>query len=281
MRQLILGLLLLSCVSSVHAGPIIVGNGGGQGEYSVVFAHANLKTILRDCGSAACGLDSREQTLLKKIEDVASGVPAIVMKTEKEMGSVRFLLQGKDVWINQDHLWVDEKKTSAYGLADGVVLWIEILATREALDPAEFASIDLKVLSSLKNYVQRAQQLSTDFQSFEYLMWRRAGMPDLLLVRDPFFNEVDVTKAISEHLGCTTVAALKFFSPSLNPGPGGSGPLDDYLLTLDFGVRWDCDSGKGSSIGRAVVEARRQKPDGPLAFDPKSVFVHVETGGIH
>ncbi|MEK7357652.1 MAG: hypothetical protein AAB250_14470 [Bdellovibrionota bacterium] len=267
-------------LSAAHAGPVIVGNGGGAGEYSVVFARTNLAEIFRDCGSTACGLDPQEKLDFSRLEAAVPNKPSIVIKTEKEMGTVLFLLQGAEVWINQDLLWLDVKKTDAYGLADAVVLWMKILEAQTGLDPAQFATIEAKALTSLKNYVQRAQMLSTDNQMFEYLLWRKKTPTDVLFLRDPGMIEIDVATAVAAHLKCATVQSLHFFSPALMAGPGGSGPMDDYALYFDFGVRWKCDSSSGNSFGRVVVIAKRTEVGGSLTFENSSVFVHVETGGI-
>lgn len=140
MRFVVALVLVLSFLPFAHAG---------RGEDSVVSARANLSSLLRECRLMSCGLDVEEGKTLALIE--AASVPAIVMKSYKEMGTILFVLDGAEVWINRDLLWVDEKRTIAFGLAHALSLWIEILATQESLDVARYDSIRAKILVAFAN----------------------------------------------------------------------------------------------------------------------------------
>lgn len=258
-------------------GPIIV-RGGGEGEYSVIFAHAHLAELARDCALTSCGFSRDESELFSGLSPSLRAPPRPLLKGKAEMGERLFSFEGADVWINQDLLWVDAEKSEAYDLAEAFVLWIRISCARQGLDSRVFAPIVAKARMALKAETQRGQIASSDKQTFEFLLWRNGSGSDRLAVRDPALNSMDLSRAVSSHLGCGSESLVKYFAPAWIPAFETLEDPDRILLTLNFGVKWSCGgSVKGNSFGRALIAAERGG-NGAFVFDPNSLFISIDTG---
>ena len=92
-------------------GPVIVGNGGGTSEYSVVFVHQNLKQMLDDCANFSCSFSLDEYQIFSQVIYGAISKYELNFGNTENMGNRLFGFMGKGVWINQDLLWLDADKT--------------------------------------------------------------------------------------------------------------------------------------------------------------------------
>jgi len=259
---------LLTLSSQVFAGPIIVGNGAGEGEYSVVFVRANLVQILEECANVSCHLNNDEHKKLLLLQKQAAKAPAPVIKTSSEISGKRFELHGKEVWINSDSLWSDGQKTIPYDVGDAADLWIHILAEDLHLNADSLNGIGQKIQQSLANETHRGSLDIDNAGTVEFILWSREDS-DTLVIRDPSLGTIDLSPAIAKAIQCAQPVAPRFYSPAWMT-------LVTRQITLQFGVDWTCQGKSYSS--RGITSVQLLDHEQKTSFDPSSVYIYVEQG---
>ena len=66
-----------------HAGPIVVGGGAGESEFSIVFARTNLPAIVTDCLKFSCRFTPQEAERLAILGQKAKTAPLALFKSSK------------------------------------------------------------------------------------------------------------------------------------------------------------------------------------------------------
>jgi hypothetical protein len=254
-------------------------NGGGAGEYSVVFASHNLHELLTDCRDLSCNPTAAERGILSLLLQTTQ--PTAIFKTKKELGSELFRITlGNEVWINQDELWLDRDHSEPFDLAAGVALWIDVLALELQADPLISSTLSEKARAAFAREFLRGRTDASGGQTFEYLVWQKAGLSDAFVIRDPSLTTIDLIPGIEHDLACAA-PTVKFFAPAWDLGPRDPLAPSEVLFFLQFGVKWTCPAlgsqaaTDGNSTGQVSINTRRGA-DGTYAFDPSSLFIHIE-----
>lgn len=203
MKKLILIVLLFTGFQS-SAGPIIVGQGTGQSEYTLIFARTNLPELLRSCLNV-CALSSEQTSVLKTLIDQAGNPPVAIFKTSSELESqvYRLNLDNREVWFNQDELWLDVARTVAFDIPNATRLWVDILGA------ANLPTGNRKHLEHIKNELAlilsqrfiRIPGLMVGEPVLEALVWK-SDVQDKFFIRNSEFENYDFTPVIQGFLGC-------------------------------------------------------------------------------
>lgn len=252
--------LVLVITSSALGGPIVVGNGGGEGEFSVIFVAANLKEILSECEVAACALSSSEKTQLTKLEASIARAAHPVMKA---LGDELFEIHESEVWINQSRIWEDTAHTKPFNLGDAGALCLQILAAGTDMDTAR---LQTKLRNVLSSETLRAEVIAAGASAVEFVLWKNTAS-DLLIVRGPQLETIDLMPSLSKAIGCEDLRDLRVFSPTWLA-------LSPSHLTLQFGATWTCGSAGYSSHGFADINLVRSGQG--YAVDASAISSFVE-----
>jgi hypothetical protein len=169
------------------AGPIIVGTGAGQSEYSIIFVESQLTQILRECADLSCQLSPAEKTEFLPLVLAAHIPRSMLFKTENEMhgdifrvtppapnqtsttgfgnGVANVVGNSHSIWFNQSRLWLDAAHTRPYDVGDAAALWLDVLAQLSAVQGAPlsaknaFPNLSLfkeRIARSLRGQVERS-----------------------------------------------------------------------------------------------------------------------------
>jgi hypothetical protein len=288
-------LLSIFNLKASAAGPIIVGNGAGEGEYSVVYVRSNLSGIFEECANISCQLSAEEKQTLQTLRSLASVAPPARFKTSVEMGQRIFELHGTqnagEVWINQDLLWQDSLKTVPFDVGHGAELWTHIIATVGKLPAEAVGSLGIKLKESLANVTRRgsigvgiASGPGFPNATVEYLLWSRKK-DDSLVIRDPLLGSLELSASLAAAVHCPEPVVPRIYSPSWLPlGERGLSQRrlrgDSALrLTLQFGVKWSCRGKTYGSHGLSFVELVTSSTSLPV-FDPSSLYTYIEQGSF-
>lgn len=256
------------------SGPIIVGGGAGEGEFSVIFVRSNLKQIIEECAAISCHLDSADQQLLKNISKNSEHPPEIFFTDSTILNEKIFEIRGQHVLINQEKLWTDVEKTKAYSVADAGALWIQILATWNDV-PTSTQVIREALTLSLITETRRSKLELDPQKTVEFILWKNKTQ-DILVVRDPALESIDLSDSISHALKCSSPSEIRLYSPSWMP-TNWNFPVfaNDHHLTLQFGISWRCGKQSFSSNGYSSMQLIL-KNNSPWSFDPASIDSYVE-----
>lgn len=240
-------------------GPILVGQGGGQSEFSLVFAHQNLNLFLSTCLSATCQLSTVEKSRLRVLLNrFKIRPPQAVFKSTNELGTMLFAVDSvaNSVDINKDLLWLDAGGTIAYDIPSAVVFWLDVLAqldpsSSKALDSELKAKVHLRILDKLS----KAQVNFNSGNNFEALVWRQQSAHDRLFIRDSEFNSFDFTPLILSGELCFAgrPSALRINTVRwawLNPR--GETAL---RMGLELIMNWDCSGSSHRGRAKLVLSA--------------------------
>jgi hypothetical protein len=260
-------------VPIAFAGPIIVGNGAGEGEYSVVFVSAKLPSILEECGNVSCQLTSDEQKIFQALQAQASFPRTLVFKNSQSLGHNIFEIQGAEVWVNQDLLWRDSLQQIPFDVSDAGDLWIHVLASAAKLQSPLVDTIGQKISLSLSHETSRGRLDIENKGSVEFILWSRQSS-DTLVIRDPALTILDLSDALKNAIHCPKPVSPRIFSPAWMSLVGGAAPTERLNLTLQFGMSWTCQGRSVVSRGLAAIQLVSEK--GSAIFDPKSVYLYVE-----
>lgn len=266
-------------------GPIIVGNGAGEGEYSVLFVKTNLQDILEECANVRCQLTSHEQSTLAGLRNVAPRVSQVLFKSSKEMPGKIFELHATssraDVWVNQDLLWEDAKKSVAFTVGDAAELWIHILAAINGGEIPSVQSLGEKLKAALTTETQRGGQSISSPQggmasdmTVEYLLWSHNNV-DVLVIRDPQLGTLELMKSIAGAIHCAEPTVPRIFSPAWLPLVTTGARV---RLTLQFGIAWTCQGRSYTTHGLSFVELLTDRKS--AAFDAATLYSFIDQGAL-
>lgn len=274
----LLALLLTSTLAlwslASEGGPIGVGNGGGSSEYSVVFAHENLVSLLKDCANYTCNLQFDEHVILTELIGAALDSPLTLKFSNSQLlGKLRYKIVDENVFVNQDLLWVDAAKTVSYEIGDALSLWVTITADRIGETNPIVNSIAAKVKRDMQQSMGRGRYDAPKDYTFEFLEWKKLDQPDVLVIRDPFLNVINVTEMMIQQVGCPGNLEIELYSPAWLP-IGSTTETTDVTLALDFGAKITCDGNMSQGSARLFVTAKRDKKN-DLAFDLQSTILQL------
>jgi hypothetical protein len=261
MKTLLITLLaLLTAAVTCHAasGPIIVGTGAGESEYSVIFARAKLAEILTDCLQISCALTATQSAGFANLVQLAQTPPTVQFKSGALLLNRLYEIHGTEVWFNQDRLWLDSIQTKPFDVAEAAALWIDVLAPNG--DKAALNLLKTKLRESLRQNLSRVRAALNDGLTFELLHWRPAQGQDRLYARDPALQTVELSQALIAHLGCSEgLKSLKIFSPTWVSMTQTA--QAEYLFNLGLGVKWTCGSITKSESGYILISAKGTRLD--------------------
>jgi hypothetical protein len=266
-------------------GPIIVGNGAGEGEYSVLFVKANLKDILEECANVRCQLTAQEQSTLAGLRNAVPRVSQVLFKSSKEMPGKIFELHANssraDVWVNQDLLWEDAKKSVAFTVGDAAELWIHILAAVSGGETPSVQSLGEKLKAALATDTQRggltipsSQGSAAADMTVEYLLWSH-NSADVLVIRDPQLGTLELTKSIAGAIHCAEPTVPRIFSPAWLPLATTGARV---RLTLQFGIAWTCQGRSYTTHGLSFVELLADRKS--AVFDAATLYSFIDQGAF-
>ncbi len=251
--------LLAAC--SASAGPILVGQGTGESEYSLTFARTNLVDLLRTC-NGICSLDPRQKAYLNDLIARAATPPAAYFT---DLSSVRlFEIQEnqRDVAFNQSELWLDDKKTAAFSIPYAVTVWIDVLSQIQPVlvaTPQDVEQLKSELLLVLaQRMIRYASAASINEAPFEALIWK-GTQSDRLYVRNRAFESYDFTSAITESIKCANGSVSRITINGFRWA--GIIALNDGTLSLriETSQNWSC--GNEPHRGGSTLTMKTKAPD--------------------
>jgi len=221
-------------------GPIVVGKGAGQAEFAILFIYENHQSLFRQC-HALCGLNADEDALLRGIEREFETPDLFkpVFKSKRELGTDVVRRRDREIWFNQDELWLNESKTVAYDLPAAMSLWLEVLSS------PIYPPVNADALGGLKGKLKALMGNETRYAEFKLgtgqiinaLLWRqnqRGEASDRLILWDLRSRFLDLTpKALAAADG----SGLKFYGMNWS-SPVGEGPKELRDLHLEVAASW-------------------------------------------
>lgn len=275
MKRLILIATLLTGFQ-IEAGPILVGQGTGQSEYSLIFARANLPELFRSCGSV-CALSTEQRALLKNLGERGAKPPAAVFKTRVDLGEQVFRLEnnGSEVWFNQDVLWLDGARTIPYSIPFATIVWVDVLVSQMplAVSEADLEQVRTELVLLLSQRMIRIPGTMAGVQVLEALVWK-SDVQDKFFIRNAEFENYDFTQAIQDSLACPIAARLNQLRISTVRWTLLTRESDEGRLRirLDTMLNWRC--GEEGRRGRAMIVMMAEPlPSGAFRIQPDTTQV--------
>ncbi len=197
-------IFFMSAVS--YAGPLIVRNGAGQSEFSVIFAREHIAEFYENC-ALVCGLTADESNVLQDLIATSKKKIRLLFKDSSQMSSKVFLRTDEGIWINQDLLWLDQDQSKPFDVAEAASLWTDIFNVSGL--PVE--SLKQNLISLLRSDL-KATTLKIGFGSeVTALLWKQnSSLSDRLILHDSDGKTIDVTDEILKLLG---TKAARFGQP--------------------------------------------------------------------
>lgn len=275
--SLLIVFITLSSSSKTFGGPIVVGKGSGEGEYSVYFVYSNLNQILKECYLISCQFNDFDKEIFSRLTVGAKDLPSPILESSINMQNRLFELKEAKIFINQELLWQDQKKTIPYNVGDAIDLWLQILAHVNRLDLVETTTIRQKLKSTLMSETDRSLIEINEMGSVEYILWGQTAM-DLLVIRDPQLNSIELNSSIIDAINCPLKGPIHLFSPAwLHINTNSTEKLEEFNLTLHFGIKWSCGTTMYSSRGFSLIKIKKYQK-GIVRFDFDSLYTYVEQG---
>lgn len=267
--------------ASEASGPIIVGGGAGQSEFSVAFVRTSLDQLIKDCFEISCKFSAEKKARLQKIQVKAQKPPVAFFRTSKDMGDHLFLLKDDaiNVLINQDLLWLDQAKTQPYEMSDAAKLWVDILAVNESFDANDLQDLKDGLAESIAGVTERQSAELSDGNEFESVVWRSPrGGDDRTFIRDPNLNLIEVSKDIEKAFECTNREGLTVYNLSWLSATDISTETEKRMvLRLNFVTTRKCSGVKRTVNGILLIEAKYT--EGVPEYDPSTVTVIKDDSG--
>lgn len=249
------------------AGPILVRNGAGESEFSLVLVRERLSTMLAVC-DGACALKLDEMAVLSQLKARAGHPPLANFAALNGAPVYAFSANGQTVTFNQDALWLDVQKTQSLKAPDALRIWIKILSEI----PPQLPSMPTAFLSNhLTEKVEKSwitlRSIEETGAFFEVLTFRDSV--DQILVRDASDQILDVTAPLLKSIDC--VAGLRSWQiHSVNWNRVVSEADGSKSARLDLISTWTCAS--ASERGRALIDFKTE-PAPSYKIDPGSLRV--------
>ncbi len=275
-KLFILSAIFLSSFAS-QAGPIIVGSGAGESEYSILFARTHLDELLSICAEDQCHLNSPQKLWLQRARKLAFLVPEAIFKNSQALGSQIYVrrTRSKEVWFNQDLLWLDPSSSKPYQVSDAVVLWLDILLGDKNISKAELSSLELELGAYLKDQVQLIISSGETTGGFSALLWTHQNRNDDLFLRDQAFQTFSVQESLQKAGLCSVgdASQLKFYSARWTSIQEQKNLEPTLMLRLEVSASWTC--GTQSGRGRILIIMNAEKKNS-YEIDPKSIRSFAE-----
>jgi hypothetical protein len=221
-------------------GPIVVGKGAGQSEFALIFAHQHMAELLRQC-LLTCELGTDEKRFAVDLEKrlVTDPLPQPVFKGKNDLGDVRFRRANREVWINQDLLWLDDAKTRALDVAAATSLWLDVVT--EGLKQAD----ERDLVERLKTKLVKELSAETKYAGHKFhgehllnaFLWRQHAAidsSDRLFLGD---FQAQVIELTSKAAGATRGSGIKFFAMNWIT-PVGAEQKELAPLHLEVSASW-------------------------------------------
>jgi hypothetical protein len=200
----ILAVLALVAVSacSKNDGPILVGQGTGESEYSLAFARMNLVELLRSC-NGVCVLDQSQRAFLDDITKLAAKAPVAHFEINGSQNMYRFTNpKYTDVVFNHNQLWQDADHKVAFDIPYAVGVWIDVLMYTKLVKSAESAdSVKFEIVNVLRQRIQRVEATYEQKTPFVAMTWKGKSA-DRLYIRNAVFENTEVTPKLAVSMGC-------------------------------------------------------------------------------
>lgn len=259
---------------ATKAGPIVVGGGAGGSEFAVVFARANLETMLSDCLRATCGLTADEAQAFEPLLDRTKSIPLAVFKTSAELSGNLYEVRPSEVWFNRELLWLDAGKTIPFDVDDASKLWLEILNLDGVVSKPDLLLLQTRLARTLD--IEKSEQAYDTENTFQILLWKTSPQMDRLYVSSSPADTFELTEAVIATLACSDLRSFKIQSPtwiSAAPIPP-TGKPETIILKLSLNVNWVCGTRSHAGFGSAIVRVTKNTSD-ILAFDPQSLEINM------
>jgi hypothetical protein len=262
-----------------QAGPIIVGGGSGESEYSMMFAFKNLKELSKECLQLTCGLSDQEKTVFKNFNAAANLSYNLVFKNQEAMAEKIYQVNqaAGEVLINQNRLWLDQNNSVSYQVSDAFALWVEILSADLKWNENQLHSIQEKIKSTYRNKIERVTINFEPKATFELLIWKRDGF-DQFFVKDPSFKNVELSQFIQTEFRCDAKEqALNIYSPTWV----SASPIDEadllrkVFFQMSFGYKTSCDQKTSFGTGRILFMAKLNA-DLIYEIDSKTIAINLK-----
>ncbi|MGE0527182.1 MAG: hypothetical protein AB7P49_08990 [Bdellovibrionales bacterium] len=280
-RKRILLILLVILSGTGAAGPILVGNGAGESEFSLLFARLRLPSLLAMC-DGICELNPGEQVLLSELKARGDSPPEAVFQGQPQLGGRMYVLRfGKktEVWFNSDELWLDQAKTKPIEIPQAVSLWMEILAatahpdsSTPPLPSSDFRSLQAKLELALGQSLRRVPAVFEKELVFEALLWAASPSGGRLFLRNSEYVADELTSHVREALACPVAPeGLRFHS--LRWTEVSRHESGELSLQMDLTQTWLCD-GRAQRGRVKLVFRTTSRP--PYGVEWRTVRVFLE-----
>ena len=240
---------------AAFAGPIIVGHGAGESEYSILFARTHIDDLLAVCAGDQCHFSPLEKDWLRTTRELAQHVPEAIFKTKKELGALRYLRHPIEhqVWFNQDLLWLDAAGSVPFQVSDAVALWMDILLVGKDIPKTELAILEFELAAALNDRVQSIFSSGDNTGGFTAILWTRQTGSDDIYFRDQSFQTFSGLEAVRAAALCGGGLAtqIKFHSGRWTSIEELNEAIPKLVLRLEVSATWTC--GKQSSRGRVQL----------------------------
>lgn len=251
--------LVFFAACSSSDGPILVGQGTGESEYSLAFARLNLAELLRSC-VGVCPLDDGQRAFLDRLIQMAPFAPEAFYEISGAGHVFRFGNEAKtSVIFNHSHLWQDPEGKVAYDIPYAVGVWVDVLMFKSRfLIPAYKDSVKTEVVAALRQRIQRVEATVQQKTPFVAMTWK-GKTSDRLYIRNGAFENFELTPKIATALGCEGGAATEVvinsvrFSEILTES--------DTSLNVRMETTQNFNCGVEARRGRTKILFRTSQPD--------------------
>lgn len=220
--------------------PVIIGSGGGKGEFSILYARTTFKKFLRHLSFLVSseGSDEERETI-KRI--TALPLPVVEFKTDKDLGISIFVLKNDGtVVLNKDHLWLDKEKTQPYDTATSFSFWIRLLGAINSLPNNSIESLSKKAHHTASNQIKEMTYSLALKQNLDVVIYRGGTSEnDSLTFNDPVGTVTDITTYLVALTKCSEIKTLRIHSLSSTYLKS-----DESSVTYQFPTRltWLCEN---------------------------------------
>ncbi len=275
---IVVGILIASLLfQTAYAGPIIVGQGAGESEYSILFARSHLDDLLSTCAGDKCHFSSIEKEWLKTTRTLAQNPPRAIFKNKATLGNLIYFKHSveNEVWLNQDLLWLDAAGSIPYKVSDGVTLWMEILLKGLDIPDSVLANLQIGLRTSLNERIQAIFSSGENTEGFTAILWTHKDANDDLYFRDQTFQTFSGIDSIRKAALCEKLELrqIKFHSARWNASWTVANSTPRLLLRLEVAATWNC--GTQAKRGRLQIVMMAAHKD-VYEIDPESIRAFAE-----
>jgi hypothetical protein len=233
---------LISIISlSCFAGPIVVGGGAGESEFSLVFARTNLVDLVGSCLKYECDLSRSEIRALNILTQKSQNPPEAIFQPSLPIPGQVFESHPElnQVWFSQNDLWLDQEKTVAYSIESATGLWMQVLGETENISPAIVDSLKRKTISFLSQKFENTVTNINDQNQLMATVWKQQPVNRFFL-SDSTGQVIDLTEKAQATIQCGNLVAqsIHFFSGTWHVSDA-SRSSSQFILRMN--VIWNCN----------------------------------------